>query len=436
MKLLRLCILAAACSLGALSTARAANRILINNQTVPLGSTDNTLSILGDLDQPIFGFSVHFTYDAAKIKVTSVENGAAVAGLTPEYSQGTITPSPGRVVYGVVFDLSNPIDKSLSAGTGKELLKVHFDVLASTQTSVLVDLVNQSGNPSRLNVMANSTGDPVNPAPTLVDGTLTLSSLAPSIQNISPEQGTEGTEILIVGTNFNQAGLAVTICGTEVSHTLLADNQTVRVNAPACGTGPTDVKVCTDFGCDTEVGGFTYEGAPGAPIIDSFVDNSGTAGKEFLVIGRNFDEPGLAVMVCNANATFTLLADKQTLEVTAPACASEGWASVEVSTDTGQDTEVNGFFYEGGQAGTPFVRGDSNGDGRGDLSDAIFTLSWLFTGGATPPCLDAADANDVGTIDLSDPIFFLNFLFQGGGAPPPPHPSAGLDPTPDAIGNC
>jgi len=208
------------------------------------------------------------------------------------------------------------------------------------------------------------------------------------------------------------------------------------VNAPACGTGPTDVKVCTDFGCDTEVGGFTYEGAPGAPIIDSFVDNSGTAGKEFLVIGRNFDEPGLAVMVCNANATFTLLADKQTLEVTAPACASEGWASVEVSTDTGQDTEVNGFFYEGGQAGTPFVRGDSNGDGRGDLSDAIFTLSWLFTGGPTPPCLDAADANDVGTIDLSDPIFFLNFLFQGGGAPPPPHPSAGLDPTPDAIGNC
>ena len=71
-----------------------------------------------------------------------------------------------------------------------------------------------------------------------------------------------------------------------------------------------------------------------------------------------------------------------------------------------------------------------------DLSDAVFTLNYLFGGGATPPCLDAADANDVGSVDLSDPIYSLQFLFQGGPDIPPPYPAPGTDPTADALGEC
>lgn len=80
----------------------------------------------------------------------------------------------------------------------------------------------------------------------------------------------------------------------------------------------------------------------------------------------------------------------------------------------------------------PFLRGDANASGKVDLSDAIFSLNWLFLGGPAPACLDTADADDSGNLDISDPIFVLNWLFLGGPVPPPPGPeTCGLDPTPD-----
>jgi hypothetical protein len=77
-----------------------------------------------------------------------------------------------------------------------------------------------------------------------------------------------------------------------------------------------------------------------------------------------------------------------------------------------------------------FRRGDINGDGEGNISDGIFGLNFLFLGGASPGCLDAADVNDDGQVNISDPINILNFLFLGGVAPPAPGPaSCGEDPT-------
>jgi formylglycine-generating enzyme required for sulfatase activity len=85
-----------------------------------------------------------------------------------------------------------------------------------------------------------------------------------------------------------------------------------------------------------------------------------------------------------------------------------------------------------------FRRGDANDDGGIDLSDAIFVLRFLFSGGGTAPsCPDAADANDDGSPDLGDPIFLLNYQFRGGAAPPSPGPmNCGPDPTPDSLGPC
>jgi hypothetical protein len=71
-----------------------------------------------------------------------------------------------------------------------------------------------------------------------------------------------------------------------------------------------------------------------------------------------------------------------------------------------------------------FLRGDPNGDGKADLSDAVNILEHLFLGG-TVACKAAADANGSGGIDLSDPISLLEHLFQGGLKPPPPFPECG-----------
>lgn len=81
-----------------------------------------------------------------------------------------------------------------------------------------------------------------------------------------------------------------------------------------------------------------------------------------------------------------------------------------------------------------FLRGDSNMDGRLDISDAIYILDYRYTGGPWPACMDAADANDDGRVDLSDPIFFLSFLFQRETPLPQPSPEPGIDGSSDGLG--
>jgi hypothetical protein len=81
-----------------------------------------------------------------------------------------------------------------------------------------------------------------------------------------------------------------------------------------------------------------------------------------------------------------------------------------------------------------FVRGDSNADGRADVSDAVYLLNWLFLSGPAPPCEDAADADDDGELAITDAIALLNALFVGAGALRPPYPEPGVDPTLDGLG--
>jgi VCBS repeat protein/dockerin type I repeat protein len=77
---------------------------------------------------------------------------------------------------------------------------------------------------------------------------------------------------------------------------------------------------------------------------------------------------------------------------------------------------------------TIFHRGDGNGDGTLDVSDAVCMIQYLFRGGGLGGgggplrCLEAADSNNDGAIDCSDAIFVFNYLFLGGEPPAPPGP--------------
>lgn len=92
--------------------------------------------------------------------------------------------------------------------------------------------------------------------------------------------------------------------------------------------------------------------------------------------------------------------------------------------DESAEIEVNFEPPEGGAASIDtsaiFVRGDVNQDGSIDISDAVFILHYLFRGGETPRCIDAADADDDGQIALGDVIVILNYLFRNGERLAPP----------------
>ena len=84
-----------------------------------------------------------------------------------------------------------------------------------------------------------------------------------------------------------------------------------------------------------------------------------------------------------------------------------------------------------------FHRGDADGNGQLEITDAVRILDYLFLGNATLSCHDAADADDSGALQLTDAVFILRHLFLGFPAPPhpgpPPNPPAptsgcGIDP--------
>lgn len=91
--------------------------------------------------------------------------------------------------------------------------------------------------------------------------------------------------------------------------------------------------------------------------------------------------------------------------------------------------------YEFGAPPAPlFRRGDTNGDAKADISDAITTLGFLFLGNPGQlTCEKSADANDDGRVDLSDPVALLNHLFLGASPPPQPFPNCGTDGTADGL---
>ncbi len=73
----------------------------------------------------------------------------------------------------------------------------------------------------------------------------------------------------------------------------------------------------------------------------------------------------------------------------------------------------------GGSADRPALRGDANGDGRRDVSDAIALLECLFLGHACPAESCGIDVNSDAKGDVSDAISLLGFLFLRGAAPDP-----------------
>jgi hypothetical protein len=153
-------------------------------------------------------------------------------------------------------------------------------------------------------------------------------------------------------------------------------------------------------------------------------------------------QTGLSNVPCVKNFTFTISVSPYAYS-TPGGCSIAGGSSASSGPSGGSLAGALGEEPEGGAqpagagAGGPlcprFRRGDSNDSGVMDLSDAVFTLNFLFLGGAVPHCMDSADTNDDGRRDISDPVYTLAFLFIGGLPIPNPAGFCGDDPTPDAL---
>ena len=82
------------------------------------------------------------------------------------------------------------------------------------------------------------------------------------------------------------------------------------------------------------------------------------------------------------------------------------------------------------------LRGDANGDGRADVSDALATLDQLFLGESPLRCLAAARVSSADArVTITEVVYLLRFLFTGG--PPPVAPWPLCAPLPETeVGSC
>ncbi len=153
-------------------------------------------------------------------------------------------------------------------------------------------------------------------------------------------------------------------------------------------------------------------------------------------------QPGTVVstpveLVCPVHLDgLRLSADSQLAKFFVPSevVAVEAGVSATVYLTFYARTSQPGGRYEGVVEAVPgFIRGDSNADGVLDISDAVFTLLYLFTDRVQMACEDAADANDDGRLNVADPLYLLPHLFRGGPAPADPLAAPGFDPTPDDL---
>ena len=67
------------------------------------------------------------------------------------------------------------------------------------------------------------------------------------------------------------------------------------------------------------------------------------------------------------------------------------------------------------------IRGNVDGDpGENiDISDLVYMVDHMFTGGPSAPCFDEANVNGdtEPNIDISDLVYMVDFMFTGGPAP-------------------
>lgn len=174
-------------------------------------------------------------------------------------------------------------------------------------------------------------------------------------------------------------------------------------------------------------------GGMGSIQLDGLSSSNGALGlddcmQSLTFLWRQVAGPAAVIVMPNAaqtEVTFTLAGDY----------------TFELEVDDGQEldntavAEVDVLVLE--EPLSNFKRGDSDGNGVVEITDAIRTLNWLFTGGAQPPCLDAADSDDTGQIDISDAVRGLGYLFLGGAPPLPPGPdSCGPDVADDELAEC
>ena len=379
-----------------------------DDMTVAVGDINQTLVVHGIHDVCILGFMVSLEADGAKIELTGVGAGSSIGDV--DFENGGISPDASKVIYGVVFDLTEDgfATKNLPPGDD-EIAEVTFNVIAVSETTTSLEfsdiLIPELSGTTARNLMTNVQGFTIRPE--LSAGTITILDPVPTVHSIAPSTGVAGDMVKIVGENFDQGDLQVTICGS-LALVQSVDANIIQVTVPTCGVEEcVDVAVATVAGSVVKTEAFCYlpSCVPDEPGFEKTCDDG---------IDNDCDE---AVDGTDADCEPTCLQSE----------------SNEVTCDDGVDNDCDGDIDEADSdcpsaSVGPFIRGDCDGNGKfgGSPTEAIVGLQFSFRGGDEPPCLAACDAEANGSLGVTDYLRILRAAFLGLGEPDAPFPDCAV----------
>jgi hypothetical protein len=64
-----------------------------------------------------------------------------------------------------------------------------------------------------------------------------------------------------------------------------------------------------------------------------------------------------------------------------------------------------------------YTCGDANSDRSINISDAVYLIAYIFSGGLAPDPLSSGDANCDSAVNISDAVYLIAYIFSGGSAP-------------------
>ena len=64
-----------------------------------------------------------------------------------------------------------------------------------------------------------------------------------------------------------------------------------------------------------------------------------------------------------------------------------------------------------------YICGDANYDQSINVSDAVWIINFVFSGGAAPDPIESGDCDCSGSCNVSDAVYIINFVFSGGNLP-------------------
>ena len=85
---------------------------------------------------------------------------------------------------------------------------------------------------------------------------------------------------------------------------------------------------------------------------------------------------------------------------------------------TGMDNNaIVPVFVSGTITVLPRPCGDADKNGLVTISDAVYLINYIFSGGPAPNPVLSGDADCNGIVTISDPVYLINYIFSGGPAP-------------------